>query len=154
MGFLEKLGEALRTQDNRATAYPLFIVQEKVRILGIDKIYDPDVIWQWKEDAEYQWDTRAEALKALLEQPGDQISNKTPTEAEFDDYIETIGYVDRWDFVCAHLTETAADRYIKQNRHNLKDPRIYVSSQYRCHEFNELIDLVKATGGENVRASV
>ena len=50
-------------------------------------------------------------------------------------------YVD----VCAHLTEEAANLYIEQNRHNLREPRIYVKSAYRCHELIGLIEAI-ATG--------
>lgn len=109
----------------------------------MDKDYDPSLVWRWKEDSEHQWETREEALLAVLE---------NATEAEFDDYIETVGYIERWEFVTAHLTEKAAHLYIQQNKHNMTEPRVYVSSQHRCHEFNQLIDLLMAKGEENAAA--
>ena len=40
---LKKTSELLRTQNNRATAHPLFIVYEKERIYGVDPDFHDDV---------------------------------------------------------------------------------------------------------------
>ncbi|MCK5607577.1 hypothetical protein KAR91_37180 [Candidatus Pacearchaeota archaeon] len=47
-------------------------------------------------------------------------------------------YVDNYVFVTAHLTEAAALEYIAGNKHNLNEPRTFVTSQYRCYEWNAL----------------
>ena len=129
------LANRLKTQDNRITANPLYCVQQKRRIYGIDLEYDPQILYQWAEDPDYSWETREEAEQELLK---DDISLD-----DFEKYIQEVGYIDIWEFVTAHLTEKAAQLYIDQNKHNLKSPRIFVSSQYRCHEFNNVIEHLK-----------
>jgi len=133
--FLKNLSHELNTQNNRCTASPLFCVQQKKRIYGMDSGYSEGCIYQWRDDPEYFWETEREAL--------DGLKRDDLPEEDFDDYIEEIYYVEIWDFVTAHLTEKAAQRYIDENRHNLNEPRIYVTSQYRCDEFNKVVDYLK-----------
>jgi len=132
---LKKLSHELRTQDNRITGEPLFCVQQKRRIWGIDTRSDPETAWIWKDDPDCVFDTKEEAMKDFLCTDYDK--------KHFDKYIEEVGYIDIWEFKTAHLTETAAQLYIDQNKHNLTSPRIFVTSQYRCHEFNEVVEYIK-----------
>jgi len=115
---LKRLVDELLTQDNLATANPLYCVQQKRRIEGIDSDYDPEFAW-WTEDFDggpySDGDVRAEILE------------EKPDDTSF------------WEFVCAHLTMKAAEKYIELNQHNLHESRVYVTSQYRCHEFNDFI---------------
>ena len=57
---------------------------------------------------------------------------------------EKIYYLLRWRFVCAHFTEAAAEAYIVQNSHNLTDPRVYVTSQSRCYEWQDVMGILGA----------
>jgi hypothetical protein len=138
---LKKLAHELNTQDNRITANPLFCVEQKRRVYGLGHEYTDNFIHQWKDDPGYFWETEKEALKAL-EEGG-------YGEENYDDYIDKVGYYEYWDFVTAHLTEKAAQRYINENKHNLNEPRIFVSSQHRCHEFNDVVEYLKTEGEKN-----
>jgi len=132
---LKKLAHELNTQDNRATAYPLFCVEVKRRIYG-ENMCNPDgSIWVWPKDAECSFDTKEEAIAHFREYGY--------ADAEFIDKLEEIEYEEYWEFDTAHLTEKGANAYIRINGHNLPERRIYVTSQYRCHEFNDLIDWLK-----------
>lgn len=78
-----------------------------------------------------------ESLEALFEEHSIYLEN--------DDEIRLGGYdfdkcyfEERYVYVNAHLTEAAALLFIKQNKHNLTEPRTYVTSQYRCWEWNAL----------------
>jgi len=42
---VEQISELVRTQDNRATSDPIFIVQQKRRIWGMDGHYSDDYEW-------------------------------------------------------------------------------------------------------------
>ena len=42
---LEKVAENLRTQDNLATALPMFVVQQKRRIYGMDTKWADEICW-------------------------------------------------------------------------------------------------------------
>jgi hypothetical protein len=133
--FLENLAKELRTQDNTITSYPIYVVQQKKEIWGNYNGGGNGIIYFWIDDPEYWWRTKEEAEKAVLEY-NQKLDN-------FDDYIEKIEYIISWEYLTAHLTKKAAELYIKHNSHNLNELRIYIESQYRCHEFNQLIDIIK-----------
>jgi len=141
--FLEQLAEELRTQDNLATAYPLYCVQQKRRIVGMDPQFD-FLDFEWHScDHEYRYsnDEIQEIIREDIAREEDmdvkdvEVFDRNPEDYEW----EQVYYVDIWEFVCAHLTMKAANRYIDENRHNLKDPRVYVTSQHRCPEWQEAV---------------
>jgi hypothetical protein len=133
--FLKNLAEELRTQDNAATANPIYIVQDEIRIWGDFSGGGTGILYVWKDDPEYWWHDYEEALA--------ELQNSGYTEDNFEDKIEEQEYIDEYVYITAHLTKKAAELYIEQNRHRMHNPRIYVDSQYRCHEFNILIDIIK-----------
>lgn len=145
---LDTLVHNLNTQDNRITADPLFLVEQKNRVYGVDPDYNTQgYIWVNEDDSSESYDTD-EDLKAHLLSKGKPVEEIDWT---FDDTIEIgettykkLHYHEYYEFVCAHFTEAAADRYIKLNRHNLNEPRTYVSSQYRCHEWNAVVEALKS----------
>lgn len=119
-----EIGRRLASQDNRATAHPLFIVQQKERIYGFDPIWDVDperAVWL-HDGEEVDAEKRAE-LESTYEETGEEPGDYTRTS-----------YVDRWEFVTCCLTEAAAQGYIEAQRHNLKDPRVYADSLNRNPE--------------------
>lgn len=104
---LAEVGERIRTQDNRITDNPMFCVQQKVRIHGLDK--------HWT-DEHTEW---------ILD--GQQVEPETEGAKEF-------GYRDIWETVMVAFTEGGCKEYLRQNGHNLRAPRIYVESFNRCPE--------------------
>jgi len=137
---LKQLLERLETQDNRATAHPIFLVQQEYRVYGIDPQYCRtryNSIWVYKDDPEYTYETEDEARKAFSD---DEYMH----EESFEDKYEEIFYHTGYQYVCAHFTEAAAQNYIDQNKHNLANPRIYVDSQHRCYEWIETLEAIKS----------
>ncbi len=53
---------------------------------------------------------------------------------DLDERGKKVYYVERDMFVSAHFTAKAAEKYIKENKHNLEQPFLYVSSMHRCPE--------------------
>lgn len=104
--------EHLRTQDNRATAEPMFCVQEHVRDVGYDANYaDGNTIWINMESGDYE-----------------EVPPNTPGAEEF-------GFKERWETVMVCFTEEGCKDYLRQNGHNHKGKtRIYVESFRRCDE--------------------
>lgn len=117
--------ERLHTQDNRATSHPLFAVQQKRRIYGIDPDRCDDIVWL-DESNDYREATADEF--AAMEVANDNGDN------ESDGWYRT-GYIDKWEFVTGGFTEQGCKDVIACNGHNLNEPRIYAYSGYRNAEF-------------------
>ena len=123
--FLKELSHELRTQDNRITSDPLFTVQQKVRIYGVNPDYTDLHVWVKLNDPEHESsELESRGLDAISLAGGD-IEN-----------WEKVGYVERWEFVTACFTEKGCRDYLKVNGHNLKEPRIYVESACGNREYN------------------
>lgn len=149
-GRLADLEHRLRTQDNHATAWPLYVVQEQERIYGLDPEYADAMstyIWQYRDDPEYFHETDDELRAEFPDEPHRDWEPFTVSVTMDGAVWEKIFYASRWRFVCAHLTEDAADTYIAQNRHNLTNPRVYVTSQHRCYEWHGVMQILGAPHG-------
>lgn len=126
---LKEIAELLRTQDGRITHAPIFAVQQKRRVWGMDSEYCDDYVWMDVENPEYEA-TEEEVEK--LENDEDESDSVDGVE------FEKAYYVDHWDFVTSFLTEKACLQYIKDYHYNLNEPRSYAYSGYRNSEW-ELI---------------
>lgn len=123
------VGRQLREQDNRGTSHPIFVIQQRNRVYGIADDHTEWVTWTDMEGHEIPSD-----LSRSLEVA---YGAGIPAPEGF----RRIGYIDLWDFVTACLTEQGAEDYIAANGHNLKDPRIYVTSGYRNYEWIALREM-------------
>ena len=122
---LPAIGKRIRTQDNRITADPIFLVEECVRIYGIGLEYDPQIVWLHADES-----VEVDAAEALKLEREYQISSNEP------EAFRRVGYVEQWHYVQPFFTEAAADLYIKQNAHRRKwRLRTYVDSAYRNYEW-------------------
>ena len=127
---LEAIGHNIRTQDNLATALPMFVVQSRLRIYGMDRGYSDNVVWVDAQEG-------TEATKAQHRRL-EQRYEKTRDD-EHNDWRRT-RYIDHWEWVTVCFTKAGAEDYIRVNGHNLTTPRIYVASGYRNAEW----ELVRA----------
>ena len=130
MDKLKEIGRLIRTQDNRITDAPIFIVQQKRRIWGMDSEYSDDYIWMENDSGDHaEADTeKAEELEAL-----DDACEYTPG-------WEKYYYQDSWEFVTACFTESGCQDFINRNGHNLHSPRIYAEGSYRNEEWRTIRD--------------
>lgn len=134
---MARVGVALATQDNRATANPIFAVQQRVRDWGFDGDgYSDAYVWVNDDDHE---DGADEAKAAELDRLDDEMEDTGSWRKVY--------YRDRWEFVQPFLTEAGAEAYIALNGHNLTDPRIYVYSGYRNAEWKALRDWLNPPAG-------
>jgi hypothetical protein len=129
---MQQIGELIRTQDNRCTSDPLFLVQEKKRMYGMDPDYCEDYDWL-SEDHEAVADEIERAGLDVLDDKGVEIKG-----------WEKAYYIDQWEFVTVCFTEQACKDYIEANGHNLNEPRIYAASAYRNREMIAIREMLKS----------
>ncbi len=118
MQTLQEIGEEIRTQDNAGTTHPIFAVQQKIRDYGYHRERGEGRVW--------------------INEDGDEPADGDTTGCEM------VYYRDRWEFITACFTRVAAQRYIDENQHNLKEPRIYVYSAHRNLEWRRIRDALAA----------
>lgn len=130
------MAEQMRTQDNAATANPLFVVYEIDRIYGMDTDYaDDNIVWV---DAENDYIEADKKKHAALERYRAYFS------AEPRGWQRT-AYIERNRFAMACFTREAAEDYIRRNRHNMKRPHIFVEHiPYRNWEMKTIRDFLEA----------
>lgn len=120
----QAIGEKLRTQDNRGTVNPMFCVQEKRRLVGMDAAYSENRCWHDLGNDHTIYD--------------DDPDFKEPEGPEWDEF----GYIDQWFTVMVAFTESACEEYLRLDGHNLKQSRIYVESFNRCPEMIAIRDML------------
>lgn len=126
----EAIGERLRTQNNRATADPVFLVQIEVATVGRMTEYSDRFCYHDHEEGHTYFDT-----------PPEGWDKHGPDEQKG---VSKSGYTTRWETVAIALTEAGAQEHIDLNAHNLTwksdtgKYRIYVDSFYRVPEMQEL----------------
>lgn len=134
--FLDKLREIqheLKTQDNRITSDPIFLVQERKRIYGMDTNFldDDQIIWYHCDGVEADEDEKV-FLDDLDESGGD-----------IDDCWDKVGYIEEDKTVQSFFTEKAAQDFIDRNKHRYEGkPSIYVESLYRNPEMRLIRDFI------------
>lgn len=111
------------------TAVPIYFVQRKNRMYGLDPSYSCDgIVWLNTEDC--QEATPDEAAK--FEQEYQELQIEKCSE------WERVGYKDVWEHDQPFLTRQAAEDYLERQRHNLGEARIYVGSGNRNPEWKFL----------------
>lgn len=127
---LRAIHTALHTQDNRITREPMFAVQERKRVCGIDAGYDPKIMWI-NEDCNAVGAEECAALEAQYQIDGTRPEGRT-----------RVGYHEYWDFVTACFTEQGCKDYLTRNGHNLGETRIYAYGTYRNGEWSTVRDFL------------
>jgi len=124
------ISQHLKTQDNRITADPIFVVQRLVRDYGYDSGYSDEYIWADCDDDYSEAD----------EKEAEKLECDDANCCDLGSWTK-VYYKDRWEFVTACFTEKGCHDYLNINGHNLGKTRIYAESGYRN---NEWISLRKA----------
>lgn len=116
---LLEIGRRLRTQDNRITADPIFLVRGLERVYGMDPEYGEDnYTWVSTDDCE------------LCEPPEDEDN---PPEG-----IEKVYYIEKWVTLKMAFTEEGCREHLRINGHNYRrvyqKVDIYADSLWRMPE--------------------
>lgn len=131
---LIQIGTLIRTQDNRITNQPIFIVQQKVIDWGYGSEYAEDYKWIDNSDGEYP-----EADEELAAELEEMVGYGDVTAG-----WEKVYYKERWEFVTACFTEQGCKDYIEINGHNLNETRIYAEGSYRNNEYRAVREAILA----------
>ncbi|HHN6060400.1 ead/Ea22-like family protein [Klebsiella pneumoniae] len=118
---LYTIGELIRTQDNRITEQPMFVVFQKREIIGSDEHSPSRICWVW--DGEEVSELRAKRLEVLYQDGRDTRGYDRYAMQEVD------------EFVTACFTEHGCKDYLRQNGHNLRLPYIYACGSFRNNEY-------------------
>jgi hypothetical protein len=139
---IEELKREYASQDNRATAWPIYVVVQELVCVGV--IADGySVIGDGETKTEYRinndsepdvCDTREQAIDLLKEEfEGAELEEAIEKIEEFN-----VGYI--WMPVEFFLTIKGAEEYIKSNSHNHGKLRTYVKHfERRNFEMRELL---------------
>lgn len=125
---LAEIGERLRTQDNRGTNNPMFCVQGRRRVFGLDPKWCDDPVWIDTEDGARQVDP-----------PEDE---ENPPE-----FYEKTGYFDYWETLAVCFTEKGCEDHLALNGHNYRhfeEVRIYAESFHRNPEMVAVLEFLKS----------
>jgi len=140
---ITETGENMIKQDNRATQYPLFVIQDQIR--------------KWVEvDADYDERERTEEIKEYflcnLCHTLSADDKELPPECEMCEEDAFDHYVLEWEFKISQagvfFTENAIDTHIAENRHHYRNPRSYVISAWRNPEMQALMRQTVNIGGK------
>jgi len=128
-----EIGALIKNEDNHATSYPIFVVQTRERIYGIDSRWIEKGL---REDGSgFDW-VYEDGLEPVDAENTIQLESKFEEDGEDEPPgYRRICYVDRWEWVQPFFTKSGAQDYIVSNAHNLKNPRIYVESAHRNYEW-------------------
>ena len=125
---MKEIGRLIKTQDNRITDQPIFVVEEsKLIITDPDYGYDAEE-WVNMEGCDYETasETKARRLDALAEDFRDTGKWKK------------FFYKETWEFLTACFTESGCIDYLRLNGHRLGKTRIYAYGNFRNYEYQSI----------------
>jgi hypothetical protein len=129
---LLQIGELLRTQDNRITDQPLFLVQQKQTYVTEDGYNESRMVWV-NEDGREAGEETARRFDSKYSGTGRRPKG-----------WRHLAVFDVWEFVTGCFTEQGCMEYIARNGHNLKEPRIYAEGSFRNLEYQIVRNWLKA----------
>jgi len=148
---LKVIGQNILTQDNRCTADPIFCIQGKRRIYGMDPNYSDNPVWvdeechevdvakcrQEAKDLRGPLPTTEDEKAEYAKQYGEEDALDDDEWAEEQGWTKT-SYVDHWETIQQCFTEDGCKHHLRINQHNYvrtyQDIRIYVDCLYRNPE--------------------
>ena len=162
----EFVAELIESQEkhNCSTAYPIWMVQEKRVIHGMDSGYADE--FNWITDGGDSIYKTSQELFENLDASGrheinefflknydllfDDLDGDAHAQDEcLEEFAEKFNYdwvkayfVEEWINIQAFLTRQDADRYIKRQSHNHGELRVYVESLWRSPHLKNLVQAI------------
>ena len=130
MRSIQQIGYDVLTQDNRATSYPIFIVEERTKIYMVDEEVADGHDWL---NVDIEEEADAVTAKKL-----DKLEERGLENPEW----RKVFYIYKWNFVTACLTENGCKAFIQQDAHNHGELRIYAASGYKNEEWQSIRNFV------------
>jgi hypothetical protein len=139
MEYLKSISGNIKTQNNRRTTDPIFVVYQCKAVCIADGTTPYSRMSEYKVDykktwIEYKIDDENYSHEDDIDEDLAEHNKDLETPLDKDD-LETfeMGYVD--DFVQAFFTEAEAQDFIDSNEYKLNHPFIYGESAYRNEEW-------------------
>ncbi len=144
---IKEISKRMKSQDNRSTSFPIFIVVEDKKVYGVDRNYDSD--GQERASTEYMDSNTIRSLYCeecfkKYEESEDlpEYCDECDSDAFVNYRIERDRINDRAGFF---FTEKACEDHIKANRHHYDSSvHSYVISAYYNEELKLLMDFLKS----------
>lgn len=134
--WLLEIGHQIRTQDNRCTNAPMFIVQEKRKVHNILEGHADAYEWIFfGEDRDSREATPLEK-KRLDALDADHRDPPKGWEKRHHNY--------EWVFLQGCFTEVGCAEFLKREGHNLGETRIYGYGTFRNVEFQKIREFLMA----------
>ena len=154
--------KSILTQSNECTADPIFVLEEKVRIDGMDPEYSDQAVWRQPE-ADYMEasERESELLYDIDDNFWDDKYMERLLEDDKEEFVDDEGllllpsewelchYVEKWIPRQVFFTLAGAQKHQKRMAHNYKETRIFVDSLCRNHEMRMVRELLKSIAGLN-----
>jgi hypothetical protein len=136
---------------DHCTSAALFKVENRRIIYGLDMDYTDKLVvycddWKWFSPQEY-WKDCDRGAKTRLNKLMQEWASCQFMKAELSDQWHVLGelpqhtvtgWEEEWEYVNCHFTYAAAEAFIKRKKHDYRELRIYVDSQYWCWEFEAI----------------
>lgn len=142
---ITRAGENMLKQDNRATQYPLFVIQQDVR-----RFVNPGEDYNERERTEdvHEYWLCDDCMK--IHENGQEL----PPECEKCDEDAFVHYVIEQEFVISQagvfLTEEACETHIRENHYHYRNPRSYVISAWRNPEMQAVMRQTIGIAGKEI----
>lgn len=130
---IKEIARELATQDNLMTDQPIWLVQQRRRVSGLDDSVGDSYEWVAEDGLEPADEEESKKCEDHFEETGEELEGFTRNY-----------YLDIWDFVTACFTKAGCEAYIAANGHNLKSPRIYADGSYRNAEYQAVRNFLMA----------
>lgn len=141
---LDEIAEEIRTQDNMATADPIFILFDK-KTYPTDRDYSDEYMYfDWSNDCNEIEGTK----EGLIDYCGDESFMPSDSESLDEDELFKIVkentdikkvYIFKVDvFKQVFFTKKSAEEYLKKNRYHFREPYIYCDCLYRNYEMQSV----------------
>ena len=135
--YLAELGKELSTQDNLATADPIFVVMQKKKVVGVDSSYNSTYPVWVIDDEGIEAD---EEISAALEKcygPSAELKHYSRVECmDIDEWVQPF------------FTRKAAEEFIFNNAKRLNKPFVYVETAYYNPQWKALRTLMMIVAHE------
>lgn len=140
--FIKDLALKMKTQSNRATQYPLFVIQVKEKNYG-DRA--------WCNEVE-----RKSESDGVLCESCEKLQNENVELPDFCEDCDSECFVwfdwkETFDFRAGiFFTEEAISEHIKDNDYHYEDPKSYVICAWRNPEMQKIFEIIFALAGEEI----
>lgn len=131
--WLKIVAGLMKDQDNYATKHPMYVVQQRRRIYGMDRNYADHIAFMYE---------------------GEEITNTEDPDCneelegfkkEFEDpHIDEVGYIETWEFLQPFFSERAALNFIDNNQHRYEPLRLFVDSGHRNYEWQMIQEILES----------